>query len=72
MTSYGSTYSYGGFCCGILCRYSHLLPKDEEALEQYNAFAARRLDEVFRFMLFMDNFFHFSCDRALFNDDYSS
>lgn len=26
--------------------YTHLLPKDEEAIEQYNAFAARRLDEA--------------------------
>lgn len=27
-------------------RYSHLLPKDEDAFEQYDALSAKRLDEV--------------------------
>ena len=32
----------------LLCyRYAHLLPKDDEAFEHYNALSSKRLDEVF-------------------------
>lgn len=30
-------------------RYAHLLPRDDEAFEHYNAFSAKRFEEVFHF-----------------------